>query len=194
MAANRTGILNRFLRSTRGAFQIEFAITFPVLLVLSFGLLEFSLIAFDYQRASEASRRAVRHAIINDSIPNTASLLDGNVIVCTSSGGTVACTGSASPADDPTTPEVEADVRFQALLATMQSAYPNIGEENVRITYESTDVGDPDEAGGILPLVTVEIFDLEYEFLMGALIGLSTINLPDFRTSVLGSGRIVNAV
>lgn len=190
-----TGALMRFLREARGAYQIEFAITFPVLILLSVGLLEFSLIAFDYQRAAEAARRGVRYAIVNDSVPNTASLLNSppSVIQCTSTGGTVSCTGG-TPYDDPdTTGVVEANERFQAMLAEMQAIYPPIQEENLRLTYEATDIGDPDDAGGIIPLVTVEIVGVVHEFTTGGLIGVTTITLPDFKTSVLGSGRVVNA-
>lgn len=192
MAKGRTGILHRFIRETRGAYVVEFAITFPVLIILSFGLMEFALLAFDYQRAAEASRRAVRFAIINPSIPNTANLLDITdplnppTIVCTSSAGTVSCVGGS--------PSAVADVQFQALLTTMQDVYPNIKEQNLRITYTSSDVGTADTAGGILPLVTIEILDLRYDFLVGPVIGLSSITLPYFTTTVLGSGRIVNSV
>lgn len=199
LAKGRTGILHRFLRDTGGAFIVEFAITFPVLVVLSFGLMEFALLAFDYQRAAEASRRAVRFAIINPSIPNTANLLDiadpsnPPTIVCISTAGTVSCIGGSPSDDTKTNGVIEADVRFQALLAQMQSAYPPIQEENLRISYTSSDVGTATTAGGILPLVTIEILNLEYKFLMGSLVGIESIILPDFKTTVLGSGRVVNA-
>lgn len=181
----------RFAANTRGAFQIEFALMFPLLLVLSFGVLEFALLAFDYQRVAEATRRAARFVIINKSIPNTANLLDGAVIQCTSSDGTVECVGG-SPSDDPKTDEQEASVRFQAMLATMQKIYPPVQETNVRVIYESTDVGTTDSIGGIIPLVTVEIIDVQYEFYTGGFIGVTAITLPGFRTSILGSGRTVD--
>lgn len=183
-----TRLLRRLLRREDGAFQIEFAFAFPVLLLLSLGLFEFSLVAFDYQRAAEASRRAVRFVIIGNGIANTANLLNDPppVITCTSSGGTVSCT-NASPA-------ANADANFQAMLASMQDILPSIGESNVRVTYESTDVGGVDQAGGIIPLVTIEIVGLQHEFATGGLIGVSTMQFPPFTTSVLGSGRNVNAV
>lgn len=177
----------KFLRGEDGAFQIEFALTFPVLILLSLGLLEFSLLAFDYQRAAEASRRGVRFVIIGNNIPNTARLLEENppVISCTSSGGSVSCVNAS--------PSTEADARFQAMLATMRAAFPAIGEENVRVTYESADVGGADQAGGIIPLVTIEIIGLQHEFVTAHIIGVETLTYPPFRTSVLGSGRTVNA-
>lgn len=180
-------LANRLLRDEDGAFQIEFALTFPILILLSLGLLEFSLLAFDYQRAAEASRRGVRFVIIGNSIPNTARLLEANppVITCTSSGGTVSCQNAS--------PSLDANARFQAMLATMKQAFPPIQEENVRVTYESADVGGVDQAGGIIPLVTIELIGLKHEFVTAHVIGVKTLTYPPFRTSVLGSGRTVNA-
>lgn len=187
MLRTSTMLFRRLLRDEDGAFQIEFALTMPILMLLSLGLLEFSLLAFDYQRASEASRRAVRFVIIGNNIPNTANLLQANppIITCTSSGGVVSCQ-NASPSTD-------ANARFQAMLASMQQVLPGIQEENVRITYESADVGGADQAGGIIPLVTIEIVGLRHQFLTGPVVGIDSVAFPPFRTSVLGSGRTVNA-
>jgi hypothetical protein len=181
-------VLSRFFRSEGGAYQIEFALVFPVLILLSLGLLEFSLLAFDYQRAAEAARRGVRFAIIGDNIANTAQFLEPNppIITCTSTGGVVSC--------DNASPGVNADARFQEMLNFMRGTYPELQEENIRVTYESADVGGAEQAGGIIPLVTVELVGLRHEFVTTHVIGLNYIDLPDFRTSVLGSGRNVNAV
>lgn len=180
-------MFRRLLREEEGAFQIEFALTMPILMLLSLGLLEFSLVAFDFQRAAEASRRAVRFVIIGNNIPNTARLLEDPppIITCTSSGGTVSCQNAS--------PSADADYRFQKMLAEMQEVLPAIKEENVRVTYESADVGGADQAGGIIPLVTIEIVGLQHEFLTGHVLGINSMTYPPFTTSVLGSGRTVNA-
>ena len=185
MPAYLAKALVRLVREEDGGYLVEFAIVFPTMIMLSIGLLEFSLLAYDFQRASEATRRAVRFAIIGNSVANTANLLLGNVIQCTSSGGVVSCTGGS--------PSETADERFQEMLTSMQVAYPLIYEEHLRITYESTNVGDEDEAGGIIPLVTIEVVQLKHEFMLGKLIGMDFMYFPAFRTSVLGSGRTVNA-
>lgn len=187
-----TPIFSRFARREEGGFQVEFAITLPILILLSIGLLEFSLIAFDYQRAAEATRRAVRFAILDNPIANTANLLAGQTIQCTSTGGEVSCTGG-SPADSPEYPPDTGDQNFQAMLALMRDVYDGIEEENVRVTYESTDVGGEELIGGIIPLVTIEVINLQHELVTGSIIGIGTLTYPDFKTSVLGSGRTVNA-
>ncbi len=196
MLGNIRRTLNRFVRDADGAYQIEFAITMPVLIVLSIGLLEFSLISFEFQKASEATRRAARYVIIGNDIPNTANLLavdEAPVITCTSTGGEVSCDG-ASPygaASGGTYPAANAN--FQAMFALMQEIKTDLQEENVVVTYESTKVGDVDNAGGIIPLVTVTIVDLEHTLVTGRIIGIETMDFPDFKTSILGSGRTVNS-
>lgn len=186
MRAKLTSSIRRFLADEDGAFIVEFAITFPVLILLSFGLLEFSLVVFDYQRAAEATRRGVRMTIIETPVPNTAQLLVGSVIECTSTGGVVSCT-NGSPSD-------VANERFQALLAEMQQAYPTLTEENLVITYEGTDVGAAASAGGILPLVTLQLRNVRHDMIVGTLIGIPYIEFPDFTTTVLGPGNYVNVV
>ncbi len=63
----------------------------------------------------------------------------------------------------------------------------------MRVTYESTDVGGEELIGGIIPLVTIEVINLEHTLVTGKIIGIETISYPTFKTSVLGSGRTVNA-
>jgi hypothetical protein len=177
-------VLSRFLADEAGAFLIEFAISFPVLILLSFGLMEFSLVVFDYQRAAEATRAGVRHTIINDPIAKTATILDGNVITCTSSGGTVSCDGG-SPDDD-------ADAAFLSLLDEMQGIYPTLDASNLIVIYEGTEVGEEDEFGGLFPLVTLELSGVRHDMIVGHLIGIDYIEFPAFTTTVLGPGNYTN--
>ena len=177
---------HRFARDEEGAFLIEFAITFPVLILLSFGLLEFSLVVFDYQRAAEATRRGVRLAIIQEPIPNTANLLIDAVIVCTAPGGTVTCTGGS--------PGANADALFTELLTEMQKAYPTLTTDNIVVTFEGTDVGSPEEIGGVFPLVTLQLTGVVHEMIVGHIIGVESIQFPDFKATVMGNGKWVNTV
>jgi hypothetical protein len=174
----------RFLRDEDGAFIVEFAIAFPVLILLSFGLLEFSLVVFDYQRAAEATRRGIRTTILSYTIPNTATLLEGSVITCTLANNVVSCTGG-SPS------EFAAD-QFNVLLTEMREVYPTLTEDNVIVTYEGTDVGAPEDAGGILPLVTLELQGVRHDMIVGQIIGIPFIEFPAFTTTVLGPGNAVN--
>jgi Flp pilus assembly protein TadG len=190
MLQNALAFAKRFVRDEDGAFLIEFGITFPVLILLSFGLLEFSLVVFDYQRAAEATRRGVRLAIIQPPIPNTTNLnppeegSPGTTIVCTAPAGTVTCTGGS--------PSTHADALWAALMAEMREAYPTLTDANVRVTFEGTQVGDSDDVGGVFPLVTVELTGVVHEMMVGHLIFIDSIEFPSFKATVLGNGKWVN--
>lgn len=185
MRMKLTPVLRRFLADEDGAFIVEFAITFPVLIMLSFGLLEFSLVIFDYQRAAEATRAGVRHTIINDPIANVAAVtFNSAAITCVNTTGTVTCV-NGSPSDS-------ADARFQSLLEEMQGIYPTLAAENVIVTYSGTDVGNVGEYGGIFPLVTLELTGVKHDMIVGHIIGIETIEFPAFTTTVLGPGNYTN--
>ena len=164
--------------------MVEFGIAFPVLILLSFGLLEFSLVVFDYQRAAEATRAGVRHTILNDPIANTASILNGAVITCQKADEEVVCVGGS--------PDADADELFQALLEEMQGIYPTLVESNLIVTYEGTDVGEEDEFGGLFPLVTLQLSGVRHDMIVGHLIGIDYIEFPAFTTTVLGPGNYTN--
>jgi len=166
--------------------MVEFGIAFPVLVLLSFGLMEFSLVVFDYQRAAEATRAGVRLTIINSPIAKTATILDGAVVTCTSANATVTCTGGS--------PDDHADAAFQALLDEMQGIYPTLEETNLIVTYEGTEVGEEDEFGGLFPLVTLQLSGVKHDMIVGHLIGIDSIEFPAFTTTVLGGGNYTNVV
>lgn len=52
---------SKFKRGSRGQGMVEFAIVFPLLLLLLFGIIEFSRIVFAYSAAVSASREAARY-------------------------------------------------------------------------------------------------------------------------------------
>ncbi len=184
MFANFVRYAKRFARDEDGAYLVEFGITFPVLILLSCGLLEFSLIAFEYQRAAEATRRGVRLAIIQEPIPNTANLLIDNIITCVAPLGTVTCTGGS--------PSANADALFTALFNEMQAAYPPLTMGDIVVTFEGTDVGSAGDIGGIFPLVTLQMTGVQHTLFFGHIIGIESIEFPDFKATVLGNGKWVN--
>ncbi len=167
------------LRDTRGAAILPFAILLPVLLMLSFGILEFSLLMFDSHRASEATRRAARMAIITPPV-DLSSFTTGSTIDCRGAGGGVTCNGAA----------LGDTTGFLAIVAEMQAILPAITADNVRITYSDSGLGDATTPGGVVPLATVRIEDLEHTFMMfQAFPGLpSAITYDSFETTQVAAG------
>jgi hypothetical protein len=74
----------------------------------------------------------------------------------------------------------------------MQGIYPTLGEGNLIVTYEGTDVGEEDEFGGLFPLVTLRLTGVRHDMIVGHLIGIDYIEFPAFTTTVLGPGNYTN--
>ena len=56
--------MNRLLRDTRGAAAVELAIILPLLIVLVFGIIEFSIIFYNKAMITNASREGARAGIV----------------------------------------------------------------------------------------------------------------------------------
>lgn len=172
--------LRRLLRAEGGEAAIGFGLVLPVLVLVCLAILEFSLIVFDYHRASEATRRAARNIAMATPIPDPTSLHAGDTITCTASGGGVSCSGAAAQ-----TPET-----FTAMIAEMQLILPAIEPANVEVLYSDIGLGDETTPGGIVPLVTVRLVNLQHPFLM--LQGFPgfgpSIAYPSFSTNQMAAG------
>lgn len=179
-ARRHRGILQRLRRDRQGATAIEFALVFPMVFLLTLGLIDFMLLLLDHHRANEAARRAVRLATILDPVAQLSSLESGNPITCTGSGSSVSCS-SASVANS---------AGFGELVTEMQGILPKLSAANLRVTYEHVGLGDKDMPGGILPMVSVELQDVEFSFIAISMVpGIpNSITLPAFRSSMVAGG------
>lgn len=173
--------LGRLLRCRRASAAINFGFVAPVLVALSLGTVEFTLVMFDFHRASEATRRAARQASMMEPIGSLDGLAAGTPIVCETAGGTVDC-GAA---------ELLATETFTAMLDEMQEILPAIQPENLRVTYTLSGIGDPATPGGVLPLVTVELVGLQHPFMvLQAVPGTDAgLTYPPFATTYLAGGK-----
>jgi len=172
--------LRGFGKEETGEALIGFAILLPILILVCLSILEFSLVVFDYHRASEATRRAARIVAISDPLIDPANLIAGGTLNCVSSLGTVNCSGV--PALSPAV--------FDNLIAKMQEILPIIGPENVQIEYSDVGLGDATTPGGIIPMVTVRLVNLEHTFLMlSGFPGFGpSITYPPFTTNQIAGG------
>lgn len=174
----RHGIMRRFARAEDGAVLVEFAILMPLLLLLVFGLIDFGRLGFSVVMAQKATEMAVRDAVVRREIcgllPTThargtvTGTLSGSSCasgpgVC-AAGATLTCSAADSPA-------------FWARVATLMPT--NARPENLKVHYAFNPalgfLGGP-----YTPYVTVEITDLDFEFVtpLGALARLSGVSDP----------------
>ncbi len=170
----------RLRRDDRGEAIVGFAFVLPVLVLLSLAIFEFGLVMFDFHRAGEATRRAVRLVAISNPVADVSGFSAGSTIQCTSSGGGVSCSGSAT---------ADAGV-FDSMIADMQQILPAIAPQNVEIEYTDSGVGDPTTPGGIIPLVTVKLVNLTHAFYLVQLIpGMpEELTFPPFASNLLAAG------
>lgn len=76
--------LRRYIENNRGQALVEFALAVPVLLLLAFGIMEFSLVIHQYMVVGGAAREGARSAAlggsdsaVTDAVKNSATGLDG---------------------------------------------------------------------------------------------------------------------
>ncbi len=179
LAAKLRRASRRFARGVRGSVAIEFAFILPLLLIFTIGVIEFGLILFDFHRASEATRRALRLALINPPISAALNNLTSGPIVCNGGSSGVSCSPGSTTAT--------ADATFNAIVASMQGVFPTIQATNVQITYSDSglDAGLP--PGLVTPLVTVRLTNLTHPFIVLNVFGLpADFTFPGFSTSAVG--------
>jgi len=171
-------------RDERGAALIGWALILPVLLALSFGILETTLAMFSFQRASEAARVASRAGAIVDRIANLDALAGGGSVICTGGSASVSCSGGT----------VVAPAGFAAVVAAAQQVWPGVQGSNIELTYEASGIGDASTPGGIVPIVQVRLLGLQYPLAaLGALPGMpDRITLPAFASRQIGAGSLPN--
>jgi hypothetical protein len=179
-ATNVISWLRRLWRREEGESVIGFALIFPSFLLLTMGTLETALIAFDYHRASEATRQGVRAAIIAKPIFTVSDFARGGDVVCAETGGSVKCSGAS----------VSNAAVFNQIVGDMATFDKKITPANVQIEYTDSGLGDPTTPGGIIPLVTVRLVDLQQPFyFLDAFPGVpASYTYPSFRSTQMGSG------
>ncbi len=158
--------MKKLLRDTRGNALVGLAFLLPIVLGISFGILEFSVLIFDFHRANEATRRIARQASIVEPLVDQDTLTNN---------GSATCTGTGCP-------------NLAELTAVAKSVFPKLNPENVAITYSLTEIGDLDTPGGVKPLITVRITGLQHDFLLfNGLAGVpKSLTFPPLTTSTLG--------
>ncbi len=184
-ATERGRFLRRFARRDDGAVAIEFAFIVPALIIFTVGILEFGLILFDYHRASEATRRASRLALIQTPLAVLNTLRTTDLDCTATSGGTVSCTGSTEDGD--------ADTNFAAMITAMQAVFADIGNTNVQVGYVASGIDDVDNAEVVTALVTVNLSGITHGLIvLDILPGVpSSITLPAFSTSALRHTEVI---
>lgn len=177
-----------FRRNRAGTVLIEHTLVFMLMMVLTFGLIEFGLVLYQYNAAETATSMGARYVATRG--PVVANLNDCGVTTSAGAGTrcsdvsgstnwTVTC-NAASPGAD-----CQASV-LNALVAEMQRFAPNVEAQNVQVVLRGAGLGFVGR-GAPVPMVTVRLTGMTYEFIaMDALLGFDDVTMPGFDATLVG--------
>ena len=180
-------------------------------LLLTFGLVEFGNMFWQYNSATKAAQLGARLAAVSNPVwSGLVSLEDTGTpgaawetdYVVTCDGEDEDCTDlgegeyddeameclvfGRSRTDPPCDTECE-PAGIDTDEAGMCDRFGRIAPENVIVTYSHTGLGFAGRPGGPVPTVTLQLTGLQFEFLaLGDLLGLQPITMPPFTVTMTG--------
>ena len=137
----------------KGEAAVSFALVLPVLLVVSFGILEFALAMMDRQQAAEGLRRMSRAVAITMTADDLANIESDATTTCTYSNLNVSCNNGSS---------ITSWTKLIAGFQSAQDIFPTLTASNVVLIFEPTGLAPDDADVGTMALVTVQFQNLEY--------------------------------
>lgn len=195
-------LARHFRCSEDGATSVEVALTSTVFVFVMVGVGEFALAYWQWNSGAKAAQLGARLAAVSDPVaadlkhltglssyvsagdpmPDFERVCDGRTKTCSDGeydpdamAAIVYGRGNASCPDSPQP------------LPPMCRILPRIGPENVVITYVNSGLGFAGRPGGPVPIITLEIHDVHFDFmLLDRLLGAEEILMPTFRTTVTG--------
>ncbi|WP_309089124.1 pilus assembly protein [Phenylobacterium sp.] len=184
------GKLRRLLRDDTAATLVESTLVFPLVLVLTFGLLEFGNALWRWNAAEKATAIAARY------IATRGPLLTGvpDCFVPTSATAGTSCSEVAGATSWSTScgagggGDCEGDV-VAAALARAQAFAPFIEANNFRVDVRGSDLGFVGR-GDPVPLITVRLQGLTFDFVvLDALAGVTSMPMPGFDATIVGEDQ-----
>lgn len=196
--------LRRFLRDDSGTTLVEFGLVISLFLLIFFGLIDFGRLAFHFVNAERAMYVAARVAAVRPAV--CAGVPDSNERGTVPIGTTpprfgTLCSAGATVCVDPNIlpcPGVATNATATEIWNIVQGTLPNDATiANLLFTY-SFDSNLGFLGGPYIPVVTVELQNLDFEFIspLAALVALSggvapaglgaNIPFPSMSTSLPG--------
>jgi hypothetical protein len=178
----------RFRNNTSGATLVEFTLVFMMLMVLTFGLIEFGIVLHQYNAAEKATavgarfiatRGPVVTGIPDCGVSTTASAGTWCRDVGGSSGWTITCNAGAPSGS------CQGAVLTE-LVARMQQFAPQIQAQNVQVELRGAGLGFVGR-GSPVPMVTVRLTGMTYNFIaLDDLLGFGALTMPGFDATLVG--------
>lgn len=197
----------KLARDDEGTTTVEFTIVAMLFFMLTFGLVEFGYMFWQYNSAAKAVQVGARIAAVSDPVwSGLSSLTDDDAQV----GGAytedftydVTCTGAGSGSCSGGSGGSYVLSAMQRIVNGRDNACDQIGADgdpgmcdifdritlaNVTIIYQHTGMGFNGRPGGPVPTITVKLTGLTFEFIgLGDLLGLGPVTMPDFLVTMTG--------
>ena len=182
----------KLIKDEQGATMVEFTIIFMLLMLLTFGIVDFGNLAFQWNSSEKATQVGVRTAAISDPVASELSSFDcrNNSITlgtpCRNGGtsfGTIVCNGATSTCSGGYTFSTAA---FNLILTPMRKMFPRLQAGNVIVEYVDVGLGFAGRQGPV-PEIRVRLSGLTFDYaFLGHLLGFSSITMPDFRATLVG--------
>jgi hypothetical protein len=205
------------IRDQTGTTTIEFSIVMVMFFLLTFGLVEFGYLLFQWNSAAKAAQLGARMAAVSDPVwTGLPGLTDSGTpggpwttaydVTChgtNATGSAGECGGSSAE---------YAATAMQSLVfgrgggttcgtigtdgdPGMCDVFERITPENVNITYQNTGLGFASRPGGPVPTITLTLTGLTYQFVaLGGLLGFEDVTMPDFKVTMTGEDLSAAAV
>lgn len=191
--------MTRYLRLDRsGSSAAEFALVLPLLMLFLFGIFDAGRLMWEINKAEKATQVGARVAIVTDALDSAlvnedyvgavvggVTLTQGDVIPADALGA-YRCTSSGCSCASGTCPTAATfdGVSFNRIVERMSYMKPDIGPEDVSVTYRGSGLGFAGDPNGmeVAALVTVELSGVQFRPLV--LLGAVPFTLPAFRTTL----------
>ena len=215
-----TGKTRQFRHDESGAAFLEFTAVIFVLLIVLFGVIEFSLAYGQWNAATKAMQVGARLASVSSPVwdqldeirgdegsGNPGDTLNNNFgssfaykAVCDGSVSTTNCVVNPKP---PGFPNIGNSFHLPSMNTLvfgrgsntcddgaagglgMCDIFAPITAQNVRITYQHSNLGYVTRPGGVVPTIKLELTGVFFQFLFLAdLMGLGQIEIPGLLTTI----------
>jgi hypothetical protein len=189
-------LLASVLKDREGAALVEFTIVMLLLFLLTFGIIDFGNLVFQWNSAEKATQVGARIATISDPVVSELATFDcrnGSITLGTpcrnggSSYGTIVCNGATLSCTCPQLANCTfSSAALNLILTPMQRVFPRLQAQNLVVEYIDVGLGFAGRHGPV-PEVSVRLTGLTFQFaFLGGFLGLSNITMPDFRASLVG--------
>lgn len=207
--------LHRLHRDQSGTAMIELSIVIVLFLLLTFGVVEFGYMLWQYNSAAKAAQLGARMAAVSDPVWGDLRDLEdtGTPGAAWETEYEVVCSGEDEECTSVGTDDVDADtydsVAMDCLMFGRSQTTPPcdtecaetgidgenglcdrynfVAPENVSITYSHTGLGFAGRPGGPVPTITLRLTGLTFDFFaVGALLGFQQVTMPDFAVTMTG--------